>query len=267
MSLDLDAVRDHYDRDDLLDNLLRGLEAQNITPETVTVDQLAKVDQLHIGGKHATETLLKRLDADSDALCLDIGCGLGGAARMAAANHGVTVTGVDLTPGFCAAARDLNQLLGLDDRIDVIEGDATDLPFDDASFDAAWCLHVNMNIADKQALYSEAFRVLEPGGGFIMYEIFAGEGSVIYPAPWARNAEISFLISPRDLRKLLSDIGFQERQWWDHQASAIDAMDNVIATLNAAGKPVLDWQQNLVKNLTEGRLAVAMGLFDKPQTN
>jgi ubiquinone/menaquinone biosynthesis C-methylase UbiE len=267
MSLDLDAVRDHYDRDHLLDSLFRDLNVSGINADSLTVAQLAQVDQLHIGGKHATETLLDRLALDSDALCLDIGCGLGGAARMAVTNHAVTVTGIDLTPSFCAAARDLNQVVGLDDRIEIIEGDATDLPFDDAAFDAAWSLHVNMNIADKQALYQEAFRVLEPGGKFIIYEIFAGHGEVHYPAPWARSKEISFLISATATRRLLADTGFQERAWWDHQAIAIDTMDRVIKKLTDTDKPVRDWQHNLAKNLTDGRITIAMALFDKPMAH
>jgi cyclopropane fatty-acyl-phospholipid synthase-like methyltransferase len=53
---------------------------------------------------------------------LDIGCGIGGPARWIAAKYGCRVTGVDLTAEFCAAARELNNLTGLADRVEILHG-------------------------------------------------------------------------------------------------------------------------------------------------
>ena len=44
-----------------------------------------------------------------------------------------------------------------------VQGSALDMPFDNASFDAAMILHVGMNLPDKAKLMSEAARVLKPG--------------------------------------------------------------------------------------------------------
>ena len=71
--------------------------------------------------------------------------------------RGATVTGIDLTPAFVAAATDLSRRAGVD-GVEYIEANATALPFEDASFDAATMLHVGMNIADKAALFREVAR-------------------------------------------------------------------------------------------------------------
>lgn len=67
---------------------------------------------------------------------------------------------VDLTEEYCATARWLNQLAGLDDRICVRQADVTNLPFEDATFTLMFSQHVQMNVADKALLYAEAHRVL-----------------------------------------------------------------------------------------------------------
>ena len=71
---------------------------------------------------------------------------------------------VDLTEESCATARWLSQLARLDDRITVRQADATDLPFQDATFTLMFSQHVQMNVADKALLYAEARRVLAADG-------------------------------------------------------------------------------------------------------
>ena len=94
---------------------------------------------------------------------LDIGCGIGGPARWIAAKYGRRVTGMDLTPGFCEAAREFNSLTGLADQINILHGSALALHAPDARFDRAYSKAVLMNIADKPSFLREAFRVLRPG--------------------------------------------------------------------------------------------------------
>jgi cyclopropane fatty-acyl-phospholipid synthase-like methyltransferase len=65
----------------------------------------------------ATEELAALLQPKASDHLLDIGCGIGGPARWIAAKYGCRVTGVDLTAEFCEAARELNSLTGLTDRV------------------------------------------------------------------------------------------------------------------------------------------------------
>jgi SAM-dependent methyltransferase len=63
-----------------------------------------------------------------------------------------------------AAMREIALRRGLD--VDVKAGSAEALPFDPASFDFAYCVHVVHHVKDRPALFREAFRVLDDGGVF-----------------------------------------------------------------------------------------------------
>jgi len=77
-------------------------------------------------------------------------------------------------------------------------GDALNLPFPDETFDVVWTQHVAMNIPDKATMYREVHRVLKPGGVLAIYDILAGPaGQVLFPVPWARLPETSFLVNVR----------------------------------------------------------------------
>lgn len=90
-------VTDHYHQPELLNSFERAIGEIGKTPETVTAADLAPADEFHIGGQPATEHLLDQLQLPSSAHVLDVGCGIGGPARTAAARFD-RVTGIDLTP-------------------------------------------------------------------------------------------------------------------------------------------------------------------------
>src|SRR4051812_31029784 len=92
---------------------------------------------------------------------LNVGCGVGGSARLLAATCSCRVTGVDLTPAAVAAATTLSARTGLAARTRFLVGGALDLPFPDAGFDHAWTQHAAMNIPDRARLYAEIRRVLK----------------------------------------------------------------------------------------------------------
>jgi SAM-dependent methyltransferase len=145
----------------------------------------------HIGGAGAVERLLDAMPPLEGRAVLDIGCGVGGAAR-ALARRGAMVRGVDLTPEFIDVARALSRMVGGDPEI-FTTGSALDLPYRDHAFDHAVMLHVGMNLADKPRAMAEAARVLRPGGTFAIYDILrVGPGRLPDPLPWAEDGAMSF---------------------------------------------------------------------------
>jgi sarcosine/dimethylglycine N-methyltransferase len=156
---------------------------------------------------------------------LDAGTGIGGTARMLAAEIGCSVAAVDLTPEFCDTARWLNDVVGLSNRIEVIEADVCELPFASGSFDAVISQHVQMNIAGKARLYAEARRVLAPGGRLALWDVTAGpEQPIRFPVPWAGTAELSHLVTPDELRLLVEEAGFEVAKWNDLTEFGVTAM-------------------------------------------
>jgi len=171
---DLGPVREHYASEGVVARVLAALRNVNGPEVPISPDTLAPIDHFHGKGAIATEELAAMLQPEASDHILDIGGGIGGPARWIASKYGCRITGVDLTPGFCEAARELNNLTGLAGRVNILHGSALAIPVPDASFDRAYSQAVLMNISDKLAFLREAFRVLRPGG--LLALSFVGSG-------------------------------------------------------------------------------------------
>ncbi|HFD14985.1 MAG TPA: methyltransferase domain-containing protein [Rhodospirillales bacterium] len=219
-----ERVAAHYMREDLATRLLSLLETQGRDPARLRPEDLVGVEDMHVGGRAATERFARSLPLQPGMEILDIGSGLGGAARYLALAYGCRVTGIDLTPALVAAARILSERVGMGDRVRFEEGSALDLSFPDGSFDGAYTIHVGMNVADKRRFYGEAFRVVKPGGFFALYDVVRLTGEPDYPVPWAESPETSHLATPDMLEELLRELGFEVREVIDRTAEGAAAM-------------------------------------------
>src|SRR5215207_7531439 len=132
----------HYGNPGIVERILAALRAANGADAAVTPETLAPIDHFHGRGVVATGELVALLDPQPGEHILDIGSGIGGPARWIAASCGCRITGVDLTPEFCEAARALNTATGMADRVTIVEGSALDMKLPDASFDRAYSQNV-----------------------------------------------------------------------------------------------------------------------------
>lgn len=227
---DTTIVTEHYSQGALIAAIRSALERQGLTPDSVGIDDLAPVDEFHTGGRKATEHLLDQLDIGPDDRLLDLGCGLGGASRLAAQRYGCRVTGIDLTPDFVEAGTTLCRWVGLDGLVRLEVGDASATPFDDAAFDKAYMLHVGMNIADKAGLAREIFRLIKPGGTVGLYDMMrTADGALAYPVPWASDARGSALATPDDYKSALRAAGFAVTAECNRRDFALDFFARVKA--------------------------------------
>jgi ubiquinone/menaquinone biosynthesis C-methylase UbiE len=81
---------------------------------------------------------------------------------------GTRVTGIDLSPGMLAVARQRATALGID--ADLREGDAEALAFPDDSFDTVVCVLSLCSIPDPARAIGEMARVLKPGGKLLLLD-------------------------------------------------------------------------------------------------
>ncbi|WP_198370015.1 class I SAM-dependent methyltransferase [Roseomonas rosulenta] len=261
-----EAVTTHYaGNGDLAAAIAQRLRRAGKDIAALRTSDLASVDEFHIRGRAATLELGLALGLDAASHVLDVGSGLGGPARTIAEAHGCRVTGIDLTQAFCDAATVLSDWVGLGDRVAFRQGDATALPFDDDSFDAAVTIHVAMNIAAKDRMYAEARRVLKPGGRFAVYDVLQGEGgSVHYPVPWAREPSISHLATPAEMEGLLKEAGFgieavsdsteESQAWFEAMASRMATSPPAVTFQTFLGEDFPLMARNQVANLRERRI-------------
>jgi SAM-dependent methyltransferase len=247
-----------------------GLSRNNIEQALISagkdLDRLAPADlglleDFHTMGRYATAQLVDLAQITSESAVLDAGSGVGGTARYVADRYGCQVTAVDLTEEYCQTSRWLNRLVGLDDRISVRRADVTELPFADGTFDVAISQHVQMNVADKTRLYSEARRVLADRGRLAVWDITIGDhGELDYPLPWADQPARSHLVTPDELRAVVESAGFAVEHWNDLTDQATALMQAMLAQpANPLGLHafVTDFQrkaENLTRALADGRL-------------
>ena len=102
---------------------------------------------------------LDQLPAGSKVL--DVGCGIGGSARILAQDYGLDVVGISISPAQVARATALTPD-GLNCRFAVM--DALDLQLSDQSFDGVWSVEAGPHMPNKQKYADELLRVLKPGG-------------------------------------------------------------------------------------------------------
>ncbi len=263
-----DAIQAHYSRPEIGGVILAALEKAGKDLSRLTLEDLAPIDEFHIRGRAATLELARAAGLDANKRVLDVGSGVGGTSRCLAKEFGCRVTGIDLTDEYRRAAAMLSAKVGLADLVDYRQGDATALPFADGEFDVVWTEHAAMNIPDKSRLYKEMHRVLKPGGTLAVYDVLAGpSGPVLFPVPWARTPDTSFLVQPGELRRLLEDAGFTISDWSDTTEAARAWFVALAEKIRKEGFPPLgfhvlmgaDFQamaQNQGRNLQEGRIAL-----------
>ncbi len=108
---------------------------------------------------------------------LDIGCGAGVDSLIAARMVGPSgsVRGIDLVPEMLNRAKENAGLMGAE-NVEFTEGSAEKLPFPDASLDVVISNGVFNLVVDKAKALGEVFRVLKPGGRFMLADqVLAGE--------------------------------------------------------------------------------------------
>ncbi len=108
--------------------------------------------------------LVSRVDAGPNSRVLDVATGTAAVAIELVRQHGCTVVGIDQSPDMLGAGRARVERAGVGDRVELVEGRAQELPFEDASFDALTFTYLLRYVDDPAATLTELARVVKPGG-------------------------------------------------------------------------------------------------------
>jgi len=130
------------------------------------------------------DLLVERLEIPSQALVADVATGTAAVAIAIARRHGCRVIGIDQNRAMLERGRDRVCRAGLEQRIELVQGEAESLPLDDHSVDALVHTYLLRYVDDPPAVLRELARVVRPGGMIASLDFDVPTGAW-YPAWWA----------------------------------------------------------------------------------
>jgi SAM-dependent methyltransferase len=205
------------------------------------------------------DILVARAAIEPGMEVLDVACGTGNAA-IPAAQQGARVTGIDLSPGLLAMARERGAEAGV--QVDWLEGDAQSLPFGDDSFDRVISAIGHMFAPDHKRAADELLRVCRPGGRIAIAcwtpdgaigQMFARLGAISPPPPagfqppvlWGTEAHVRELLGD-SVEFERHDVDFDEPSPESYADFMLDSFPPLIAMRAELGDALvrqtyLDW--------------------------
>lgn len=170
----LEAVEHFYDFHPIsAQQIFDAVAARGIAKKDITEEVLQLHDQDHYGGTKAVDRLMTQASFISSDHLLDVCSGVGGPARYISWKSGCRVTGLDLTASRVAGAIELTEAARMSERVDFVQGNALEMPFDDHSFTCVIGQEAFAHIPNKQQLISECARVLKPHGRMVFSDIMS----------------------------------------------------------------------------------------------
>ena len=142
-------------------------------------------DSFHPGGLKLTHSLAQRTQVNRNSKVLDVASGKCTSARYLVSQFGATVVALDL------GVTNLQQAMTLSNeqqqkKLRCIVGDAQYLPVASESIDVVFCECALSTFDDREAVLTEFYRVLKPGGYIAISDIFVNN-----PLPGPLTSELS----------------------------------------------------------------------------
>lgn len=115
---------------------------------------------------------VSKLKLETGHRLLDVACGTGMLTIEALRQHGdISIEALDFSPEMLRRGQARLEELELLDKVNLVEGDAMDLPYEDNSFDSAMSAFALRNVPSIEVTLQEMMRVVKPGGHVVTLEL------------------------------------------------------------------------------------------------
>ena len=150
--------------------------------------------------------LVSQVDAGAGDRVLDVATGTAAVAIELVRRHGCSVVGLDQSPEMLAEGRARVKQAGLLEQIELVEGHAEALPFEDASFDALTFTYLLRYVDDPAATLRELARVVRTGGTIASLE-FGVPPRLLPRAAWELYVRFGLPLAGRVVSPGWHDVG------------------------------------------------------------
>ncbi|MEX1081591.1 MAG: methyltransferase domain-containing protein [Halofilum sp. (in: g-proteobacteria)] len=163
---------------------------------------------------HHMMDMLKNIDENS--YVLDVGAGYGGSMRHLARRFGCKSVALNLSEAENERDREKNKEQGFDHLIKVVDGDFTQVPYADETFDLVWSQDAFLHSGNREQVFAEAVRVLKPGGELLFTDpMQADDANTQELQPIYDRLHLESLGSPGFYREQakkhgLTELGFED---------------------------------------------------------
>ncbi len=263
--------------DSLRSRIAAALRSEGKTIDALVLEDLAGVDEVHIGGLETIRPIVGSLGVGPQDVTLDLGSGLGGPARFVARETGSQVVGVDLSAENTQAGNELSAWVGLGEKVQLEVADVCRVPHPAESFNAVLSVHVHMFLESPELMFAEAFRLLKPGGRFVILDpVRLADDGRHYPVPWAPDADSDHILSEAEVETLAAAAGFRRHARSDLSTLAIDWFGETFNRISEMGGPPTlglhlvmgpdfpTFALNAFQNLQSEKIALLHLVFEKP---
>lgn len=170
--------------------------------------------ELHPGGVALTRRTLELAELRAGERVLDVACGSGTSAVLAASEFAANVTGIEYGREAIDAARTAASASGCGERVRFVQGDAERLPVADDQFDVVLCECALCTFPDQWRAVAEFRRALRPGGRLALSDVVVESGPFATPLSGAiaMIACIDGALSSAGYRQLLRQGGLTVRR-------------------------------------------------------